>query len=205
MTNDLKQRIIETSFALFLRHGIKSITMDYIASQVGISKRTLYELFKDKDQLLLECLTWNRREIEKMSLEVAQKVDNALEFLLEVFMIQWKRMRNVNRNYFTDLKRYHPQVSRMFDDERSYQAESMKRILEQGQAEGVILQDCRCDIVGQLLSTKFDILFSLDEICTVEFTFMETFEMIFKTLIRGIATEKGLKIIERYFANTDFN
>jgi AcrR family transcriptional regulator len=179
--------------------------MDYIASQVGISKRTLYELFKDKDQLLLECLTWNRREIEKMSLEVAQKVDNALEFLLEVFMIQWKRMRNVNRNYFTDLKRYHPQVSRMFDDERSYQAESMKRILEQGQAEGVILQDCRCDIVGQLLSTKFDILFSLDEICTVEFTFMETFEMIFKTFIRGIATEKGLKIIERYFANTDFN
>ena len=99
----------------------------------------------------------------------------------------------------------HPQVSRMFDDERSYQAESMKRILEQGQAEGVILQDCRCDIVGQLLSTKFDILFSLDEICTVEFTFMETFEMIFKTFIRGIATEKGLKIIERYFANTDFN
>ena len=53
MTNDLKQRIIETSFALFLRHGIKSITMDYIASQVGISKRTLYELFKDKDQLVL--------------------------------------------------------------------------------------------------------------------------------------------------------
>ena len=80
MTSDLKQRVIETSFALFLRHGIKSITMDYIASQVGISKRTLYELFKDKDQLLLECLTWNRREIEKMSLEVAQKVDNALVF-----------------------------------------------------------------------------------------------------------------------------
>ena len=172
MTNDLKQRIIETSFALFLPDmGSQSITMDYIASQVGISKRTLYELFKDKDQLLLECLTWNRREIEKMSLEVAQKVDNALEFLLEVFMIQWKRMRNVNRNYFTDLKRYHPQVSRMFDDERSYQAESMKRILKQGQAEGVILQDCGTKLVGQLLSTKFDILFSLnEEICTVEFT-----------------------------------
>lgn len=205
MTSDLKQRVIETSFALFLRHGIKSITMDYIASQVGISKRTLYELFKDKDQLLLECLTWNRREIEKMSLEVAQKVDNALVFLLEVFMIQWKRMRNVNRNYFSDLKRYHPQVSRMFDDERVSQTESMRHILEQGQAEGVILKECRCDIVAQLLSTKFDILFSLDEICTVEFTFMEAFEMIFKTFIRGIATEKGLEIINRYFAEADMN
>lgn len=91
----------------------------------------------------------------------------------------------------------------MFDDERVSQAESMRHILEQGQAEGVILKDCRCDIVAQLLSTKFDILFSLDEICTVEFTFMETFEMIFKTFIRGIATAKGLEIIDRYFAEVE--
>ena len=57
--------------------------------------------------------------------------------------------------------------------------------------------------MAQLLSTKFDILFGLDEICSVEFTFMETFEMIFKAFIRGIATTKGLEIIDRYFADME--
>ncbi|MCD7709744.1 MAG: TetR/AcrR family transcriptional regulator [Porphyromonadaceae bacterium] len=199
MTDDLKQRIIETSFSLFLRHGIKSITMDFIAAQMGISKRTLYEAFKDKNQLLIECLTWNRHEIERQARAFATTADNSLVFLLEVFMIQWRRMRNVNRNYFSDLKRYYPQVSRQFDDERVSQAEAMRHILEQGQAEGMILPDCRCDIVGQLLATKFDILFSLDEVCSVEFTFMDAFVVIFKTFIRGIATPKGIEIIEGYF------
>lgn len=54
MNKELRNRIIDKAAVLFTRHGIKSVTMDYIASQMGISKRTLYENFKDKDQLLLE-------------------------------------------------------------------------------------------------------------------------------------------------------
>lgn len=199
MSTDLKQRIIETSFSLFLRHGIKSITMDYIASQAGISKRTLYETFKDKDELLLECLTWNRQEIAQMTLKIASSAGNALEFLLETFMSSWARMRNVNRNYFSDMKRYHPNVAHMLNTDKVYQAQEMAAVIEQGKAEGVIRMDCRSDILSQLLATEFDFLFSLDEICTVKFTFMEAFEEIFKTYIRGIATPKGLEIYNNYF------
>ena len=56
MDANVKERVIKTAANLFVRHGIKAITMDYIAGQMGMSKRTLYENFKDKDSLLLSCI-----------------------------------------------------------------------------------------------------------------------------------------------------
>ena len=66
MNKELRNRIIDKAAVLFTRHGIKSVTMDYIASQMGISKRTLYENFKDKDQLLLECILMRLKRFIKL-------------------------------------------------------------------------------------------------------------------------------------------
>lgn len=64
--------------------------MDYIASQMGISKRTLYENFKDKDQLLLECILYIQKETEDEAEEIYKTAENSLDLLLKVFQSTWQ-------------------------------------------------------------------------------------------------------------------
>ena len=62
MNVSLKERVVAKASMLFMRNGIKSVTMDNIAGQMGISKRTLYENFRDKDELLMECFIYQSKE-----------------------------------------------------------------------------------------------------------------------------------------------
>ena len=85
MNTELQQRIIKQATRMFFCNGIKSVTMDMIASQLGISKRTLYENFKEKNELLLACL--ENQEMEKRArLEVyLTNRKNVIDLLLNVY------------------------------------------------------------------------------------------------------------------------
>lgn len=82
---ELRERIIDTALNSFATHGIKSITMDDIAAALGISKRTLYEVFSDKETLLMECLLKAQREGDAYVKDVYEKASNVLEVLLKLY------------------------------------------------------------------------------------------------------------------------
>ena len=82
---ELRERIIDTALNSFATHGIKSITMDDIAAALGISKRTLYEVFADKESLLKECILQKQAERDKYLQEIYEQSNNVLEVILAVF------------------------------------------------------------------------------------------------------------------------
>ena len=164
MNKELRNRIIDKAAVLFTRHGIKSVTMDYIASQMGISKRTLYENFKDKDQLLLECILYIQKETEDEAEEIYKTAENSLDLLLKVFQSTWRKMQNVNRNYFSDVKRYHPSIAQVLDNNRDQRAGYMASLMEQGKREGLIRENLKSQIASFLLMAQFDFLFNSDEV-----------------------------------------
>lgn len=85
MDAELEQRIVKRASELFLMHGIKSITMDFIAGDIGISKRTLYEVFRDKDALLLKTLAYQEEKSREERDKLALTCTNPFELGLKEF------------------------------------------------------------------------------------------------------------------------
>lgn len=99
---ELRERILETARGSFSTHGIKSITMDDIAASLGISKRTLYEVFPDKETLLEECIQKGREEAEVFLKEVLANSANVLEVLLKCYQRSIEKFHATNKKFFEE-------------------------------------------------------------------------------------------------------
>lgn len=112
---ELKERIIATATEAFTTKGIKSITMDDIAAALGISKRTLYEVFVDKESLLKDCILTVQAERDRYLQEVYEQSHNVLEVILAVFQKSIEMFHKTNKRFFEDIKKY-PKVYNMMKE-----------------------------------------------------------------------------------------
>lgn len=201
MTN--REQILKNTASLFLERGCKSVTMDEVASANGMSKRTLYELFHDKANLLQECiLLMHRDNVTKMEAELA-KADNVLEwFMHHMVSKEEKRMSNFY-DFFTEVKRYYPEVFvNVVQGVNRRHCELLERIVERGQGEGLF-------VTGVLDAHSLSLqLFELSVAVTdravrnyLEIKHDRCGDYLMFFLVRGIATEKGRAYIDEYLEN----
>ena len=192
---ELRERIIDTALNSFATHGIKSITMDDIAAALGISKRTLYEVFSDKETLLMECLLKAQREGDAYVKDVYEKASNVLEVLLKLYQRSIEKFHNTNKKFFEDIKKY-PKVYSLMRDRQDSDSEKTMSFFKAGVEQGIFRSDVNFGIVNMLVKEQFDVLLNTD-ICN-EYPFIEVYESIMFTYIRGISTEKGAKVLEDF-------
>ena len=106
----VKEHIVLAAAKSFAQKGVKTVRMDDIAAGLSISKRTLYELFHDKEDLLLDVMKLHREEMQEYMTQVASKAENVLEVLLKFFQRSAQDFQNTNRKFFEDIEKY-PKVS----------------------------------------------------------------------------------------------
>ena len=112
-SEDNKRRIVETASQLFNSRGLRGVTMDDIANTLHISKRTLYETFANKEELLAECLMMVHDEIEEHHKRIYLKVDEPL--LVALYMIRVNAMSNHSYHHLIDeSERYYPDIHDRF-------------------------------------------------------------------------------------------
>ena len=192
---ELRERIIMTSTEAFTSKGIKCITMDDIAAALGISKRTLYEVFADKETLLKESILKIQRDRDKYLQEVYEHSSNVLEVILAVFQKSIEIFHKTNKRFFEDIKKY-PKVYAMMQNRRDSDSEKTISFFKSGVEQGIFRSDVNFSIVNLLVREQFDVLLNTD-ICS-EYSFIEVYESIMFTYIRGISTEKGAKVLEDF-------
>ena len=108
--DDVRTKIIAGASKLFFYNGIKRVKMDDIASDLNISKRTIYEQFSDKEQLLTECLKYIYRELRHHGRTLIKGSSrNTLDVILILYKIYFDMLKRANRNFFIDVKKY-PQI-----------------------------------------------------------------------------------------------
>ena len=100
---ELRERIIDTAVEAFTKHGIKSITMDEIAASLGISKRTLYEVFSDKETLLEACVLRRQEKEEQYLKEILAVASNVLEVILKLFQYSIEQFHATNKKFFEEI------------------------------------------------------------------------------------------------------
>lgn len=192
---DLRERIVVAAMEAFRSKGIKSITMDDIAAALGISKRTLYEVFSDKESLLKECILKAQEDRDKYLQQVYEESHNVLEVILAVFQKSIEMFHRTNKRFFEDIKKY-PRVYEMMRARQDSDSEKTMSFFKVGVDQGIFRSDVNFSIVNMLVREQFDVLLNTD-ICN-EYPFIEVYESIMFTYIRGISTEKGAKVLEDF-------
>ena len=192
---ELRARIIDAAGTLFIANGIKCIKMDDIASAVGISKRTLYEVFEDKEMLLCECI--KREQASKCEFFEAVVADS--KHVLEVMMIAFERvitnLQNTHRDFFADLTKYKKAFA-MLEEERELHAKNTVAFMQKGVEQGIFRSDVNLAIVFDLMNHQLNMLINFG-LCN-EYPLIEVYESIIVTTIRGISTVKGAEELEKF-------
>ena len=192
---ELRERIVVTATEAFTSKGIKSITMDDIAAALGISKRTLYEVFSDKESLLKVCILKAQADRDKYLQQIFEESHNVLEVILAVFQKSIEVFHKTNKRFFEDIKKY-PKVYEMMRARQDSDSEKTMSFFKVGVDQGIFRSDVNFAIVNLLVREQFDVLLNTD-ICN-EYPFIEVYESIMFTYIRGISTEKGAKVLEDF-------
>lgn len=193
--SELKERIIQTAVQSFCTHGIKSITMDDIAASLGISKRTLYEVFADKESLLEECILKGQQDGDEFVRGVLATSSNVLEVLLRCYQRSIEKFHTTNKKFFEDIKKY-PKAYELMKSDRNRSSEDIVRFFKEGVTQGIFREDVNFAIVHLLVRDQLDLLMNSD-ICN-EYSFIEVYESIMFTFLRGVSTEKGARVLEDF-------
>lgn len=194
----LKQTIIDLAIQLFRSTGIKAITMDDIARKMGMSKRTLYQIFTDKEDLLMACVERGREEEEEMRQIVIAQADNMLEVVLYVLGTHMNFLKNVKPSFFKEMQKY-PRVVENFRKERRRSREKAIDFLEKGKREGLFRDDVNFGIVYDALTLLVEETLRSPEF--KEYEPIEVFENTTLISLRGCATQRGVKIIDEFLAS----
>lgn len=194
----VKEHIISAAAKAFTQKGIKTVRMDDIATGLSISKRTLYELFHDKEDLLLDVMKLHREEMQEYMFQVASEAENVLEVLLKFFQRTAQDFQNTNRRFFEDMEKY-PKVRRYIDESRKENLDSAMEFYRKGVEQGIFREDVNYDIVRAMVCEQMDLLLRSD-ICK-SYSLVEIYETVVFMHMRGISTEKGLKIVDEFLLN----
>ena len=196
---DQKERIIEQAMHMFVSQGIKSVRMDDIAQQLGVSKRTLYELFGDKEGLLYLAMD---RYFEKKRIERAAVCAHARNVLEAMFMVLGGVMDNaeVIQRLLNNLRKFYPAVhDKMTREGTAKSRRDLQEMLEKGIADGLFVDTINLDLaISVLYYTASAITVRKDLILPAGMTEREAFVQIISNFFRGISTTKGLLLVDDY-------
>ena len=201
MTN--REQILRRTGDLFLERGCKSLTMDDVASANGMSKRTLYEMFHDKAQLLQECILLIHKDNMLKTEEGISKTDNVLGWFMHSLENKDEKRMSFYYNFFTEVKRYYPEVfMNVVQDVNRWHCELLERVIRQGQKEGLFITDILD--AHQLSLQLFELSVAVTDRAVrnyLEIKHDRGSDCLMLFLIRGIATEKGREYIDEYLKN----
>ena len=195
----IKERIIEESMKLFLQYGVRSVTMDDIAKHLGISKKTIYQNFRDKEEIIL--LATQRHFDEHLAVmeETARMSANPVEQLYKLSVMLRNQMRGINQNVLYDLKKYYREAwvnYQRYKHEFIYNnvLDNLKRGIE----EGLFRDDINPEILANLRIGEIELSFNKEYFPENKFTMGEIHHQFFTHFTYGILSEKGFRLFEDY-------
>ena len=186
---------------MFETQGVKSVRIDDIAAQLGMSKRTLYEMFGSKETLLKECMRHLFVERQKQMWQQIEKLPDvvaAIFYIIEKLRNN-KMQRERNERIKNNLQKFYPQVNQYVEEQMAKVGhESLRDLFKRGIREGLFREDTRIDLSISIFASSL-ILIAMNKIKLHNNISMdEAFEYMAINFFRGVATVKGVELIDAY-------
>ncbi len=174
--------------------------MDELASSVGISKRTLYENFKDKEDILLQSMLAKREEKNREVIEIIKTSENVTEVFLQILDVHVKKPFPKPK-FYEDIYKYYPKIYQLLLEENESNKISLRKFLQEGIDTGYIRDNLNVEIAAFLVEETMTANIQAVYIAKPRFSIQEVFFTMMVNFIRGISTYKGIEIIDEYLAN----
>jgi len=196
---DALTKILTVAVDSFRQFGFKTITMDDIARKAGISKKTLYQHFTSKPDVVMAAMSWHQEHVQAFMIDIIKESSNAVEGMVRVNALMSQMFRQINPLAMLELQRFFPEVYAMF----------RKRLLEKdisairdnilrGMEEGLYRQGMDADLLARYRVESCLILFQPDSLLTGTHHPHLVSTEVMENFLYGIMTSKGEKLYQKY-------
>jgi AcrR family transcriptional regulator len=189
--------ILRSSMALFENYGIKSISMDDIARELGMSKKTLYQFVDNKSDLIRKGFGKFQDDFKQAIEDVCSKGMNAIDELLEVSKLVNEAIKKYNPSNVFDLRKYYPEIyAEHINEDKEYSYRMTVENLQKGIREKIYREDLDVELVAGLYIQKVESIHGEKMLGQGNFSMDRIFEVMFENHIRGIANPNGIAYFE---------
>ncbi len=198
-TLETKDRILEGAWQLFLTYGIRNVSMDEIAKHIGMSKKTIYQYFSDKDDLVYQLMQIGMNEQTKQMREIAESSENVIEELHRIMVKTKEMFSQMNPLLLFELRKYHPKAWEVFNQCKDGEMKDhIVQTLRKGINQGVFRSNIDVEILARMRMEVVQLVFDAKVFPPTQFNFWEVNEQLFEHFLYGIITLKGLTLLNQY-------
>lgn len=202
----MKDRIQQKARELFLRYGFRSVTMDEIAGQLGVSKKTIYQFFEDKDSLVEAVMQQEMSCAQTEYCRQKKESANAIEELFLDMDTMEAVIQSMAPQILFDLEKFYPKTYEKFRKHKNtFMLDLISKNLERGIKEGLYREDLNIDIIAKFRLESAFIVFNQDIFPYGKYNVLHLSNEIYYLFMHGICTTKGKKLIDKYIQQRQNN
>lgn len=194
---EIKERIVDGARKMFMSEGIRRVTMDHIAKRLGVSKRTIYEHFTDKTQLLEATIEESTRLHDEYLQGVYTKSNDVIELVVAGLKFGVASLKEINPIYIDDLQLYYPKVyDCSINQSRRELVSDFEELLTRGIEEGFFRSNINVKLVAKIFMEQINAMNNREMFPVYEYPTSELFEALLLNFTRGISTLEGVKKLD---------
>ncbi len=196
---DHRERILQKTKELFMQFGIRSVSMDDIASAMGISKKTIYQYFADKEELVTGVIKGQLLESETTCITDQSAADNAIDEMFRAMDMVEQHLSTMNPVVLYDLKKYHPRAFALLEKHKNdFLYNIVRNNMQWGIRDGLYRPDIHVDVLAKFRIESMLISFDPAFYTKHKMTFANMERIILEHFLFGIVTLTGYKQVLKY-------
>ena len=192
---ELHQKILTTAMTDFREKGVKSVKMDDIANKLSISKRTLYEIYRTKEDLLFACVKYYHEVFEKRLEQEISSESNVMDILISFMKLHIENSGTTNPLFYSEVHKY-PKVMRYLTKRKQNNRSKSIDFLMRGVREGYFREDVNYEIVNLMVEVFMKHVMDTELYRTYPLPVL--FKNFFVTILRGVCTQQGIALIDQF-------
>lgn len=189
--------MVNGAMGLFDKYGIRSVTMDDVAREMSVSKKTLYKYFENKADLVHKCVMTIFDQIQSSMLEIHGTAQNAIDELFDIDKVVRQILKDHNPGLHFQLHKYYPQTAKaMYEGRVDLINNMISENIDNGKNAGLFRQEINTEIITHLYCCKMDNIADDKEDLMQKFHTKKVMRQALEYHVRGIASPKGIKYLE---------
>lgn len=196
---EAKERILLRAHELFNKYGIRSVSMDDIAAQLGMSKKTLYQYYTDKDELVNAVFVAMMEQNQTQCKQDRQQSENPIHEIFLAFDMVQEMFTNMNPAVLFEMQKYHPATFRKFQEYKNgFLYQMIRTNIENGIREELYRADIDVDVLTRYRIHSIMLAFDPEVFPTNRSRLVHIEQQLLENFLYGLATPKGQKLIQKY-------
>lgn len=196
ISQEQHERIMNEVFRMIRSKGLKRTTMDAVAASLGMSKRTIYEIYGNKISLLTKCLKFHHKQRLNTINLFFEESPTAIEALYKVFYMHLQFIHNTSVHFFEDMDEHFKHLRPTYDENNDPLINGLKAAIDQGIAQGVFRAEINYTIAIRMFSIQMEAIKRMEDYFPKEITCSEVFHAVVISFLRTIATPQGVQILD---------